>query len=181
MPLNATPASKHLANTLLVSSSATTSELVNTLSMWLLGGFAAGAAVLTNTLGGADPPFPAELIREALILFLASLALAMFQRIIAMWVAALGRGSEIGFQALQRPGVDPGNINLDEVFAVLRDGVPWPVYVAFATSEAHLRDGDLTFPGRLAMKLTILQGLFLVGQLAVLAYTVLLAARSLAA
>ncbi len=171
---------KRVANEALVGAAASASQLVNAFSMWLLAGFGAAAGLLINTLDSETPPLPAGVVRFSVFLFIASLAAATIQRFLAMLVASLAAGNDVGLNAFSRTGVDPKNLDAAVFLDAMKEKVWWPMSWAFKLSERRLTEGDFTFPGRVATATTLIQGCFMLLQVIVLGVAALQIARALA-
>jgi hypothetical protein len=152
------------AGQLLVVAAQKVSASLDSFSGWLAAGFGAALALFIANLDTVSEFIAAGSIRHAAVLFLISAVLAVFEKLLAAFVAA---GTAAGIEgAVLGKDIAEREIDLDitTFFAETKRALYWPGSLFASRAFAKAQAGDFAGPGRMYVKISQLQALTVIIQ-----------------
>ncbi len=166
---------KILASTIITSSLAKSSPMIDSYVGWLMGGYAAAFGLTIASLESLSSQLPTSAIRTILYGFAVLTVLAIIEKLLAVVVQAFAAGAAVGKDIGAVADVD-----FNVVFSEIESSFGWPAKSMMRRSFEAAKRGDLTLPARRAALLAKLQGTFaglIVGVVLIVTFVVAMTAR----
>ena len=152
------------AGQLLIVAAQKVSASFDSFSGWLLAGFGAALALFIANLDTVSGYIDFSSIRCAASLFLLSAVLAVFQKLLAMFVAG-GTAAGVAGAAMGKDLADRGiDLDIATFFEETKRALYWPGTVFASRAFNKAKSGDFAGPGRMYVKISQLQALAVLAQ-----------------
>ena len=146
-------------STLLHEMNGKASTILDIFSGWMIGGFAATAALLVSQFDSVAKHLDPHVIHGFLIIFLWSLVLVILQKFIAVLVASASQGASVGREAGEKTKDIPTPLNIEIVLAELKNSIFPPMRWFVGRSYSKLMKGDLVSCAQNLTRIAQIQGL----------------------
>lgn len=154
------------AGQLLITAAQKVSSFLDSFSGWLLAGFGAALAFFIANLDTVSGYIDFNSIKCAAVLFLISAVLAVFEKLLASFIAA-GTAAGIAGAAFGKDLAERGiELDVTTFFAETKRALYWPGSLFASRAFTKARAGDFAGPGRMYVKLSQLQALVVIIQAA---------------
>lgn len=140
------------------------SSILDSFSGWMIGGYAATAALLVSQYGSVTNHLAPASIHQFLILFLWSLIVVVFQKIIAVLVASASQSAAVARDMDEKAGTNPNTLNVEFILTELKRPIFWPMKLLVNRSYKKVLNGDLVSAPQNMNRLTQVQGLLCLAQ-----------------
>lgn len=145
----------HLAAKVMARSAEIASEVGDSFSNWLLGGFGAVLALLLANLDKLTSIIPLTNIRVSGRIYIVAAVLALFEKLLALWAGGFSKGHSLGTELARE--VDPQAIDFRIYLETSRKAIFPPMRWVLDRQLAASARGDITSVPRMALRLTQVQ------------------------
>ena len=157
-------AAKQVANLLMLSMAKGSSEISSSFASWLLAGSSTAFMLVLTNIDTLTKYIKAFAIKEALFLFLYSVALAIVQKWISSIINAGIRGAEEGAKldnAINQTGIA---VQYEVIMQAVEDAAWFPAKYFIRKQYKKIRAGDILAGGRQQLKLAQLHSFLMLAQ-----------------